>query len=124
MTWTAIKAFLSRAWNAIKQVPHWALIAIMSLLSAAVYFANASSRRKKLLQIQKDISNIEKERAEAISSIETESREEEAEISRAYKEKIEVLEQEEKEIKEAEVEGPVAIAEKWTAYLSTKKDKK
>ena len=61
MTWLGIKLFFSQLWENIKNVPHWALVTLV-LLGAIVWsLIKKDVANKKLLEIQREISDIEKE---------------------------------------------------------------
>ena len=122
MTLTGIKAFFSKLWEAIKKVPHWALIALLLLGSIVYSLLRKSADQKKLLLIQKTISRVEKERAEHVANINETNIEEEKTIKESFDNKLTLLREEEKHLHEAEVEGPVAIAKEWSDFL-LKRDK-
>lgn len=123
MNFTAIKLFFSKVWKAIKQVPHWALIALLSLVAIAVSLLRRNANSSKALSIQKEISNIEKERAETISEINDLTNEEEQKLRRAYEEKLAFLREQENSLNKAEGKGPVAVASEWSDYLLKRKKK-
>ena len=123
MTWIGIKLFFSNAWEKIKQVPHWALASIGLLVGVVFSLMRRNASVKEALETQKEISEVEKDRAEQITSIEETSRREEAEIRSAHKEKVEELETREKEIDSAELSGADRVAEEWNKHLSEGKDK-
>jgi len=120
MTWIGIKLFFSKVWEAVKKVPHWALLALMLLFTTVVSLMRQNAANKKLLEVQKEISDIEKDRAESIAVADTVNREEEEAIRKEYDEKLTVLREVEKELHEAEVSGPVAVAKEWSDYLLKK----
>lgn len=82
-----------------------------------------SSGRKKKLEVQKKISEIEKERAENINKANEINREEEEEIKDRYETKIKSLKEKEQKINEAKDKGSVEIAKEWSDYLLNKKKK-
>lgn len=120
MTWIGIKLFFSKVWAAIKKLPHWALLALMLLFTTVVSLMRKNAADKKLLEIQKEISDIEKKRAESIAIADTTNREEEKAIRKEYDDKLTELREVEKDLHEAEVSGPVAVAQEWSDYLLKK----
>jgi len=119
--WLGIKGFFSKAWEAIKKLPHWALIAFFFLIAVAFTLLKRSSTNKKLLDIQKEVAKVEKEHSEKISEANNLSRREEKKIKEEHEEKIKALKQEEDELNDAEVKGPVAVASEWSKFLLNRK---
>ena len=93
---------------------------MMILFTTVVSLMRQNAANKKLLEVQKEISDIEKDRAESIAVADTVNREEEGAIRKEYDEKLTVLREVEKELHEAEVSGPVAVAKEWSDYLLKK----
>jgi hypothetical protein len=121
--WLSTKGAFSKAWAAIKKLPHWALVCGFFLVAAVWYFMQRAATSKKLLKVQKKVSLVEKEHADEIAEIGDVSRREEKKIRAAHEEKLKVLKDEEDELKNAEVKGPVAIANEWSEFLLKRKKK-
>tara|TARA_B100000131_G_scaffold221323_1_gene212814 strand:- start:9747 stop:10130 length:384 start_codon:yes stop_codon:yes gene_type:complete len=121
--WGGIKGFFSKAWEAIKKLPHWAVIAFLLLFAFAWWLIQRSAAQARLTEIQREVANTEKDRAEAITEIHNTSTEEEEAINAEFEERIEELREEERIIMEAASEGPVAVANEWKEFLSGRKEK-
>jgi flagellar biosynthesis/type III secretory pathway M-ring protein FliF/YscJ len=122
--WDGVKSFFYSAWVAIKKLPHWAIITFLVLFSVVWWLIKKSADQRKLVEIQREVANTEKDRAEAISDVYELGEEEEKDIKEEHDTKLEALREEEKDILDAASEGPVAIASEWKDFLLRKKDEK
>ena len=117
---TGAKAALSKAWELIKKLPKWILIAVLFLGAIIWYLLDKLSESKKIAAIQKEISETEKDRAVSITRANTINAEEEKNIRDEHEKKLSLLKEEEKTLLEAGKKGPVAVANEWSNFLLKK----
>ena len=123
MSWlTPAKEFFARAWNAIKKLPSWAVMAGLLLIAVCVYLFRLVLSANKKAQIQKERYVLETEKEALVQKARSIHREAGGEIEKKYEAKISVLDEEEKELDKEIAAGPVGIANAWKDYLSGVKE--
>jgi len=117
-----VKSWLSCCWKQIKKLPEWSLFCFLILGSVIFSLLKRSSNQKKIIKIQKEISDIEKDRNDNVRNIIEESEIQEELLKKEFQEKIDSLKQEEEELRISANKGPAAIAAEWNKFLLKKND--
>jgi len=122
--WSGTKSAAKKSWEAIKKLPHWAMVAFFTLIAVAYWLIQkyASSQRK--LKVRTEQVQIEKKFAEAMEEASDKRESERAKIRADFESEKKKLEQVDKEIDEAAKKGPVGIANAWAEYLKGRKNEK
>jgi len=117
-----LKTWFKFCWDHIKKLPEWSLFCFLFLGSIIFSLLRKSSDQKKIIKIQKEISDIEKDRSDNIREIIEKSELEEEAVKKEFEERIDSLKEEEEKLKEISQRGPVAIAAEWNKFLLKKND--
>ena len=118
--WLKVVVFFKKCWELIKKTPGWVLFGILLLLAVVWHLIGRQARLKKRLAVQKEITNIEVDRAAVRASAEAVSEAEEAAAQEEHDRTMAELKRKEKEIQDAASRGPVAIANEWKEFLTNR----
>lgn len=110
-----------KAWKAIKSLPGWAVVALLTCGALVVHLLKKNVLLKRRTEVQIKLKDITIEHAVATTSAEKRLSDEAARLREERDAKHDELDDIEREIDEASKKGPVALAAEWKNYLSGKK---
>lgn len=119
--WTVIVEWSTKAWDAIKKLPGWAVVAFLMIGAVVIHLIKRNALIKRRAAAQQRLSDINVEymaskvEAETSHSERSKQLREQRDAGRA---ELDALDQ---QIDEAAKKGPAALASEWKDYLSRKK---
>lgn len=116
--WILISAWSSKAWEAIKKLPGWAVVAFLIIGAFVVHIMKRNALIKKRAEAERRLSEINIEYMASIAEAEAGQNYRKDWLKKQREEGRAVLEQIDQEIDEAAKKGSVGIASEWKAYLS------
>lgn len=118
--WDWLKTSAVKAWEAIKKLPHWALVSFFTLIAIAWWAVQKYISGQRKLKVRTEQVKIEKQFAKAIEEAADKRESDRVKIREEFEKEKEKLEEVDKEIDEAAKKGPVGIAKAWAEYLEGK----
>lgn len=118
--WKGTKSAASKSWEAIKKLPHWALVSFFTLIAIAWWLLQRYAGSQRKLKVRTEQVKIEKEFAKAMEEASDKRESERAKIREEFESEKKKLDQIDKEIDEAASKGPVGIAKAWAEHLEGK----
>ena len=118
--WDWLKTSAVKAWEAIKKLPHWALVSFFTLIAIAWWAVQKYISGQRKLKVRTEQVKIEKQFTKAIEEAADKRESDRVKIREEFEKEKEKLEKVDKEIDEAAKKGPVGIAKAWAEYLEGK----
>ena len=119
--WGEIKKFSAKAWEAIKKLPHWAMVTFFALFALLWWVVQKYVAGQQKLKVRAKQVEIERRYSEEINNANVTREKDRRRIKAKFAKEKSELEKEEKKLDEAAKQGPVGIANAWAEYLGGKK---
>jgi len=121
IAWTVLVEWTSKAWEAIKKLPGWAVVALLLCGALVVWLIKQNALARKRSIAQENLKNIELEYREAVVDADA-THDAELEALRDVRDTaLDELKEVEEEIEAAAEEGPVKLAQQWKSFLARRK---
>ena len=118
--WSGTKSAAKNSWEAIKKLPHWAMVAFFTLIAIAYWVLQQYMASQRKLKVRTEQVKIEKEFGKAMEEASDKRESDRAKLREDFETEKKKLDQIDKEIDEAAKKGPVGIAKAWADYLGGK----
>tara|TARA_Y100000114_G_scaffold157313_1_gene189603 strand:+ start:17860 stop:18249 length:390 start_codon:yes stop_codon:yes gene_type:complete len=122
LAWKVVVEWSSKAWEAIKKLPGWAVVALVFCGALVVWLIKQNLLHKRRSEAHENLKNIEIEYRESIVETETTHEVEVEELETKRSEAKAELEEVERQIEKAAEEGPVSLAKEWKSFLLREKN--
>ena len=122
VAWTLTVEWASRAWEAIKKLPGWAVVALLFLGALLVWMLRINALQRRRAEVQETLRLIEMDYNEARVEADDEYDETVDDLREARAIAKGELNQIEDQIDEANEKGAVAVANEWKEYLFKRGD--
>ena len=122
MIWYKVKAAASKIWEALKKLPGWTVLLLLTLLAACWYLVNLALTKKKVNSLRVRQLTIEKERHESLKQIMDEDEAQKESIEKEYESRLAELDEAKEKLMEKSSKGPAEIANAWKDFLMSRKN--
>lgn len=116
--WEFIVEWSSKAWEAIKKLPGWAVVVLLMSFAIVAYLMKANRLQKRRAEAELKLKDIQIEYSASKVEAETTNTVEVKALKTKRDEAREELKKVEEQIDEAAKQGPVGLANEWKAFLS------
>lgn len=119
--WSFLVKWSTKAWEGIKKLSGWAVIALLILFAIIVHLVKANRLQKRRAEAQERLKDIQIEYTASKVEASAKNESEVKSLKAARDEARDELEIVETEINEASEKGAVGIANEWKSFLGGRK---